>query len=307
MRTHLIHAAMAVVVVLVVASSASAQSRINTVVLDDQGRPIEDATVTMVAVEGISQMTGSTNARGEFETLGLAPGAYAFTVTKDDMTSRIMETLTMARPLELEFILAPTSGLTPEQIELQEEMNDLAVNAVAAMNEGREADAIQMFNDVIANRPNCSDCFYNLGVAYSNQQQYDEAAGAFQRTVQIAPDNAEAYTGLANVYNIQQKFDLAAEASTMAANLGTGGDATASYNQGVILWNAGNFADAKAQFETAIAADPTIGDAYYQLGMANLNLGMIPEARQAFEGYLQAAPDGEKVAEVNGFLQQLPQ
>jgi TolA-binding protein len=47
--------------------------------------------------------------------------------------------------------------------------------------------------------------------------------------------------------------------------------------------------------------------AHYQLGMANLNLGMVPEARSAFEGYLQAAPDGEKAAEVNGFLQQLPQ
>ena len=75
----------------------------------------------------------------------------------------------------------------------------------------------------------------------------------------------------------------------------------------MILWNAGNFADAKAQFEAAIAADPTIAMAHYQLGMANLNLGMVPEARQAFEGYLEADPNGEKAAEVDGFLQQLPQ
>ena len=47
--------------------------------------------------------------------------------------------------------------------------------------------------------------------------------------------------------------------------------------------------------------------AYYQLGMANLNLGQVPEARQAFEGYLEADPDGEKAAEVKVFVQQLPQ
>ena len=75
----------------------------------------------------------------------------------------------------------------------------------------------------------------------------------------------------------------------------------------MILWNAGDFSGAKAQYELAISADPTLGMAHYQLGMANLNLGMVPEARQAFEAYLQAEPDGEKTAEVNGFLQQLPQ
>ncbi len=47
--------------------------------------------------------------------------------------------------------------------------------------------------------------------------------------------------------------------------------------------------------------------AHYQLGMANLNLGQIPEARAAFEGYLKAEPNGPKAAEVQTFLKQLPQ
>ena len=43
------------------------------------------------------------------------------------------------------------------------------------------------------------------------------------------------------------------------------------------------------------------------LGMANLNLGLVSEARQAFEGYLVADPNGEKAAEVKVFVEQLPQ
>jgi tetratricopeptide (TPR) repeat protein len=306
MRTQLIRAAMALAVVLAVAGPAAAQSQIRGKVLSVEGLPVEGATVTMVAVEGQGQAEVTTNGRGEFAQIGLGAGEYNFTVTKDDLTSQMTERLTMARPLELEFVLAPPAGDV-----LSAEMKELADGAIVAINEGRNVEAIQSFNEVLVNLPNCSDCYYNLGVAYTNEERYDEAVTAFERTVQLAPGNAGGYSGLANIYNIQQKFDLAAEAGARAAELGggsAGGDnAEALFNQGVILWNAGNFADAKTQFEAAIAVDPTTAMAHYQLGMANLNLGMVPEARQAFEGYLEAAPDGEKAAEVNGFLQQLPQ
>jgi tetratricopeptide (TPR) repeat protein len=306
MRTHLTRAAMAVAVLLAVSGSASAQSMLRGTVIDGEGQPIEGATVTIVAIEGQGQAEITTNGRGEFTQIGLASGPYTITATKDGLAQQLTENLSQGRPLEVEFTLVAAAGLSAEA---SAEMTALADDAIAAINEGRDADAIQMFNEILLTLPSCSDCTYNLGVAYANQEQYDEAEGAFQRTVQLAPDHADAYTGLANVYNIQQKFDLAAAAGAKAAELGGGGgdNAQAVYNQGVILWNAGNFADAKTQFEAAIAADPTIAMAHYQLGMANLNLGMVPEARQAFEGYLEAAPDGEKAAEVNGFLQQLPQ
>ena len=66
------------------------------------------------------------------------------------------------------------------------------------------------------------------------------------------------------------------------------------------------YAEAKEQFEAAVKADPNMAMAHYQLGMANLNLGKIPEARAAFEGYLKADPSGAKAAEVKTFLTQLP-
>ncbi|MBF8300000.1 MAG: lipoprotein NlpI, partial [Acidobacteria bacterium] len=123
--------------------------------------------------------------------------------------------------------------------------------------------------------------------------------------------SGDAYTGLANVYNAQKKFDLAQQASAKAAELtsaaGGGGSAEALYNQGVILWNAGKYAEAKDQFDAAVKADPNMAMAQYQLGMANLNLGQIPAARQAFEAYLKADPNGPKAAEVKVFVQQLPQ
>jgi tetratricopeptide (TPR) repeat protein len=308
MRTHLIRAAMALAVILAVSSTAAAQSMLRGNVVDEQGQPIEGATVTIVALEGQANSELTTNARGEFQQIGLASGPYTITATYEDRTQQLTDSVSQARPLEIDFVLVPVVGVSAE---VSEELAALANGAIALIAEGRNAEAVQMFNEVLLTLPNCGDCYYNLGVAYANQEQYDDAEQAFRRTIGLAPDHAEAYTGLAGLYNAQQRYDLAAEAGARAAELGSAGggagDPQAIYNQGVILWNAGNFADAKTHFEAAVAADPTIAMAHYQLGMANLNLGMVPEARSAFEGYLQAAPDGEKAAEVNGFLQQLPQ
>ncbi|NOT26265.1 MAG: tetratricopeptide repeat protein, partial [Acidobacteria bacterium] len=199
---------------------------------------------------------------------------------------------------------------TAEQVKAQQEMQALASGAVEAMRAGRDDEAIQKFNEILVKQPSCSDCLYNLGVAYSKKQQYAEAEASFQKAIALAPNSAEAYTGLANVYNAQKKFDLAQQASAKATELagagGAGGGAEGLYNQGVIMWNAGKYQEAKTQFEAAVKIDPNMAMAQYQLGMANLNLGQIPQAREAFEAYLKADANGPKAGEVKTFLQQLP-
>lgn len=307
MRTYLIRAALALGVVLAVSGSAAAQSIVRGTVVDAEGNPIEGATVTIEAAEANRRAEITTNDNGEFTQIGLASGPYNVTVTKDDLRDVRQVNITQGAPTELDFQLTPTSGMTEEQIESQRARLVLVEGALEAMRSGQDGEAIRLFNEMIVEVPTCSDCYYNLGVAHSNLAQYAEAEASFQRAIEMEPTSA-AYTGLANVYNAQQKFDLAAEAGASASELGgSGNNAEALYNQGVILWNAGNFAEAKEQFQAAVESDPSMAMAHYQLGMANLNLGQIPEARQAFEGYLEADPDGPKAGEVKVFVEQLPQ
>jgi tetratricopeptide (TPR) repeat protein len=144
-----------------------------------------------------------------------------------------------------------------------------------------------------------------------NKKDYAQAEAAFKKTIELKPDAGEAYTGLAGLYNTQKKFDLAAEASKKAVELsggaaggaaGGGGGAEASYNQGVIMFNAGKFTEAKTLFEAATKADPNMALAQYQLGMTALNLGAFPEAVTALEAYLKIDPNGAKAAEVKAAL-----
>jgi tetratricopeptide (TPR) repeat protein len=232
------------------------------------------------------------------------------TVAKDKVgTDTKPAHISQGRPAELAFTLSPAGPAAGDNKEAAE-IRAAAQAGIDALHAGNNDEAIAKFNDVVAKVPTCGDCFYNLGVAYTNKKQYDDAATAFNKAIEIKP-TAEAYTGLANVYNAQKKFDQASQASSKAAELSGGaaggGSAETSYNQGVILFNSQKFAEAKTAFQAAVKADPNMALAHYQLGMTSLNLGQIPEAVDALQTYLKLDPNGPKAAEVKAALPALQQ
>ena len=130
---------------------------------------------------------------------------------------------------------------------------------VAASAAGNFDEAIAKFNEALKTNPQCSDCYYNIGVANAGKKDYDKAEEAYKKAIEVKP-SAEAYNGLASVYTSQRKFDWRRRPerrrrSWPAAPGGGGGSPEATYNQGVVLWNAGKVAEAKAAFEQVIAAE----------------------------------------------------
>ena len=313
MRTILFRGVVAAAVVCAVSvAPALAQSVVRGKVTDAKGQPVPDATILFEATDANRKTTTKTDKNGDFLQVGLASGGYSVTASKDKVGTQTLKLNVRQGPNNpLNFSLSTSSGVSSADKEAAAAVQATAGAAIEAMKAGRHDEAIAKFTEVIAKVPTCVDCYYNLGVAHAAKQQYTEAEAAFKKAIELKPDSGEAYTGLANIYNAQTKFDLAAEASGNAAKYagaaGGGAGAEAAYNQGVILWNAGKYAEAKAQFEAAVKADPTMGLAHYQLGMANLNLGQLPAAREAFTAYLKADPNGAKAAEVQGILKQLPQ
>jgi tetratricopeptide (TPR) repeat protein len=307
MRIHLFRGMLALAVVLAVSAPATAQSIVRGKVVDAQGKPVEGAKVAIEG-QGIARRADTTtNRNGEFLQVGLASGRYNVTVSKEGVgTLTLPANITQGRPTELNFQLTPVSGLSQAEKEALAAMGKLATEAQDAMRSGRDDDAIKAFSEIIVKVPNCGECYFNLGTLHTKKQQYTEAEAAYKKAIEIDPNNGDAYTGLANIYNAQKKFDLAADASSKASQLssaaGGGGNAEALYNQGVILFNGQKFAESKVQFEASVKADPNFAPAYYQLGMAALNLGQIPDAVAALEKYLEIAPDGPKAGEVKAAL-----
>ncbi|HEY1304387.1 MAG TPA: tetratricopeptide repeat protein [Vicinamibacterales bacterium] len=312
MRTTLFRGIVALIAVCAMAAPAFAQSVMRGKVTDAQGKPVQDAVVEFASTDSNRKTSTKTDKNGEFLQVGLQSGGYKVTASKQGVGTQTRDaSVKQGQNAPLAFTLAPAgAGGGPTDKAEQAAITASANAAIAALKSGNNDEAIAKFQEVIAKVPTCADCYYNLGMAYANKKDYTQAETAYKKSIELKPENGDAYTGLATIYNAQKKFDLAADASAKAAQFsgaGGGGNAEASYNQGVIFFNAGKFAEAKTQFEAATKADPNNAMAQYQLGMTALNLGQIPDAVTALEAYLKVDPNGPKAAEVKSALPALQQ
>jgi tetratricopeptide (TPR) repeat protein len=300
---------------LALASPAAAQSTgmIKGVVKDTQGQPVDGAKVVIEMTEGVSRhFETKSNKKGEFIQIGLQGGPYKVTAEKDKLVSNTADVrVSISRPAEANLVLgAGTSAAASKEAAAKNaELKKTFEEGVAASRAGNHDEAIAKFTASAALNANCYDCYYNIAFSESQKKDYDKAEAAYKKAIEIKPDYAEAYSGLANVYNATRKFDEAAAASAKAMELsgsgaaaGGGGNADAMFNQGVILWNAGKIAEAKKQFESAIAANPNHAESHYQLGMALVNEGNLAGATAEFETYLKLAPTGPNAATAKGIL-----
>ena len=319
---------LAALAVLVSAHPAVAQTgRMQGTVTNAQGMPVEGATVAITQVNGSSKYEAKTKADGSYIQIGLIGGVtYLITVTKDDLKATRQVPVRGDRANIADFTLAAgsTDGVPKEAPSLGAQLQQMFAEGLDLSRAGKHDDAIAKFASVAQANAACSDCYYNIGYSYQQKKEYDKAEEAYKKAIEIKPNYADAYTGLANIYTAQRKFDLAADASAKALEFsgaapagapgapvlvgagGGGASAEALFNQGVTLWNGGKIADAKKQFEAAIAVDPKHAESHYQLAMALINEGNLKGAAVEFDTYLKLSPTGPNAAQAKAISAQLP-
>lgn len=306
-RLGLAIACAAALVLVSIAAPASAQTgMLKGKVVDTADKPVDGAKVTIAAKGTKNARELKTNKKGEWVQIGLFPGDYEITAEKGEDKGNVGTRVSIGENPEI-MIRIGKAGPSPEMAAKAAALQKSFDEGVALSKAGDFDGSITKFNEAIAQAPQCQDCYYNIGFAHAQKKEWDQAELAYKKAVEIKPDYTEAWNGLANAYNQQKKLDLALEATANAAKhggagSGTGGSASAVYNQGVILWNQNKYAEAKEKFAEAAKADPSYSDAHYRLGMANLNLGDMPGAVTAFEAYLKAAPTGQYADQVKGVL-----
>ena len=307
---------LAALATLAPALPAAAQSTgiVKGVVKDDKGKPVDGAKITIEFQDGVNRkFEGKSDKKGEFLQIGLQPGSYKVTAEKDKLIASEVVRIRIGATAETALTLGANAAAgSAEAAKKTAELKKAFDEGVAASRAGNQDDSIAAFNRAIEISASCYDCHYNIGYAQAQKKDYEKAEASYKKAIELKPDYAEAYAGLANIYNAQRKFDEAAAASTKATELGSGGAAAggagnpdASFNQGVILWNAGKVAEAKKQFEAVVAANPNHAEAHYQLGMALVNEGNLAGAASEFETYLKIAPAGPNAAQAKALVAQL--
>ena len=292
---------LAALVALGLALPVTAQNLVVGKVSDIKGQPVEGAVITISQPSSGRKYETKSGKDGTFTQVGLIAGAYEIVVSKEGVGTSKGNVNVRGGRVPANFVLGVSAG---------EGMSRTFEEGVALSASGDFDAAIAKFMDALKTNPQCADCYYNIGVANAGKKDYAKAEEAFTKSVEQKP-SAEAYNGLASVYTAQRKVDQAAEAGKKAAELSAaagGGTASpeATYNQGVILWNAGKIPEAKVLFEQVIAASPNHAEAHYQLGMALVNEGNLKGAGAEFETYLKLAPNGPNAASAKALAAQLP-
>jgi tetratricopeptide (TPR) repeat protein len=286
-----------------VPAAAQTTGQVKGKVVDGKGQPVDKAAVTIEFKGGVNlKREVKTNKKGEFIQVGLQPGPYLITVKAEAGVAEDQVQVGLGNAPEVNLtVKPPATGMSAEETAFRKLFEE-GVQAAGAKNQDV---AIAKFSEAVKMQADCYACYMNIGSGYREKNEADKAEAAYKKAAELKPDDAKPIQALADLYNATGKREEAAAMATKAAAMGAasgGGSAQDSYNQGVILWNAGKIAEAKTQFEASVKADPNYADANYWVGMANLNGGNMPEAIKYFENYLKLAPNGPMAAQAKGVL-----
>ena len=292
-------------------------------VVDSANQVVEGATVILETKDGgARRFKVMTNKKGEYIQIGLQPGSWTITASKEgvgEAKTDVRISLGSAEQIDLTLGKGGPAGggaptMSKEEAAKLDAMQKAFDEGIKLTQAGKLDEAIAKFSEAKAINPDCFACQFNIGLSYAAKKDVPKAEEAFLAASALKADSPEPFNQLANLYNANKQYDkaaqMAAEASKRSGGAagGAGGGASAEslFNQGVVLWNGQKYAEAKVQFEAAVKAKPDYADAHYWVGMANLNTGQMPAARASFEAYLKYAPTGQYAEQVKTFLTQLP-
>ena len=203
--------------------------------------------------------------------------------------------------------------------------NDLINKASQAEAAKDWAGAEAALKQLIPKNPARWDFSQSLANDQFNEGKYADAANSYAVAIQGAaqdktdPDGARLalgamYTNQGNAYLKLKNSAAAADAFSKAAAAGgdSGSSATSYYNLCATAYNAHKDKEALADCDKAIAADPTMADAYFVKGSIQVSEGetdakgnfvVPPGTWEALKTYLKLEPHGKHAAEVKSMLQ----
>ena len=133
---------------------------------------------------------------------------------------------------------------------------------------------------------------YNLGIAYLNDAQYNEAIPEFEAVIKLDANYIEAHCGLSRAYLELNELDKAEISALTALRLNSDYSAALSLiddiknvhcNNGITYLNDERYSDAVAAFQNVITLDPNFTAAHFNLGMTYLKIENYPRAIGALQ------------------------
>lgn len=283
---------------LALATPAAAQSTgtARGKVVDDKGQPVVEAQIALEFMGGVTRkFQTKTNKKGEFTQVGLHPGMYKITVTKEGFQGTYIEgRIALGEPTMIADIkilpLAVARAGGADAAKANAEIRALVDRGEAAAKEQKYDEAIAAFQELLTkNVATPEEVHFRIGTLHAAKKDWASAEAAFLKALEAKPGHAGAQAELANVYQLSGQAEKAQE-MIAKATAGGGADANVHFSTGIVHINAGRMTEAGAAFKKTIELNPQMTEAYYYLGTALLNQGDTPGAIANLEKYLSLNP-----------------
>jgi len=326
MKRNLGYAVLVAILFAIFAVPAVAQSAtVKGVCKDAQGNPIADAQVVWHNNDNGRTFTLKTNKKGEYFSLGLDPGKYLITLSKDGKELDSVKNYQIGSDESiLDFDLKKTQeqavqdtakkqGMTPEQVK---QMQEQAANAekynanIKVINEKLSAataatksappdydKAIALMDEAVAMAPNEDLVWFRKGAIYL------DSAKAQTDVAEKTKRNTEAFNDLQKAVDLRKTAMANSAAGTPGKPPAPGGPSDntkmAAYydNLGIAAGRIGKTDDAVNAYNQAATLDPANAAHYYlNLGilLTNANMKSDPtvtkQAVEAFDKSIAADP-----------------
>ncbi|MCI5165366.1 MAG: tetratricopeptide repeat protein [Candidatus Electrothrix sp. GM3_4] len=152
-------------------------------------------------------------------------------------------------------------------MEVMEDMQQIYTQAVAAHKSGevaQVAEAIELYEKILAQFPDADVVLYNQGLALFDSERYAEAAAVFARAVEFYQDDADTW-----------------------------------YNLGLALKQEQRYSEAEDAYKQALALEPDDQDVLFNLANCCRESGDVEQAAAAYARLLELDPD--HVSALNNF------
>ena len=130
---------------------------------------------------------------------------------------------------------------------------------------GRYDDAMEQFLIAIDVRPSYAQAYYNVGLLYEAYKMPEMASDWYREAIRLEPRFKDTYKNLGALYDRLGDFNSSMGVFREAARRFPD-DADTRYNLGVALLQMGMKEEARAEFEAALAIEPTLVEARRMLG-----------------------------------------
>jgi TolA-binding protein len=300
MKRACLTAGLALLVALVSVEARAQTGILRGKVVDDQGKAIEDAKIEMDFLGGVTRKNETkTNKKGEYTQVGLPPGNYRITASKDGFQPAVYELrVSLGEPTTPpDMKLVPLSKLPPRQAAGGDALATGFKEIVELVKAGKYDEAEAKNRDLIAKNSTIPELQYELGYILALKKDWAGAEAGYKKALEMKPDFAEAMSWWAC-----RSSGREAEPSCSQGRRGIAQDAKVRFQVGVSAFSAGK-AQAIAAFEKAVELDPSNAESHYYLGSLMVGQNKIPEAISHLEKYVASNPPaGQNRATAEGLL-----